>query len=80
VLAAGAAVFLAASLILEAAVRQVTLGRWFAVAGLAFLVLAILFPSRPRRRRVDGHSRAQAPTCENADDGSDNPRSATRDE
>jgi hypothetical protein len=52
------AAFLAASLILEAAFRQVTLSRWFAVAGLAFLVLAILAPSwprryhRPNRRRV----------------------------
>lgn len=46
-LAAAAAVALAVSLVLEAAVRsQVVLGRAFAVAGLVFLVLAILFPPR----------------------------------
>ena len=49
-LAAATALFLAASLILEAAFRQVTLGRVFAVAGLVFLVLAILAPSWPRTR------------------------------
>ena len=48
-LTAATALFLSASLILEAAFRQVTLGRAFAVAGLVFLVLAILAPSRPRR-------------------------------
>jgi hypothetical protein len=57
VLAAATAVFLAASLILEAAFRQVTLGRWFAVAGLVFLVLAILAPSWPRRH--SRHDRRQ---------------------
>lgn len=49
--AAAATVFLAVSLVLEAAVRsQVTLGRAFMVAGLAFLVLAILAPSWSLRR------------------------------
>jgi hypothetical protein len=56
VLAALAAFFLAASLVTETAFRgQVPLGRAFAVAGLAFLILAVLVPYRPptpRRRDV----------------------------
>jgi hypothetical protein len=56
VLAALAALFLAASLVTETAFRgQVPLGRVLAVAGLAFLVLAVLVPYRPpdpRRRDV----------------------------
>ena len=46
-LAALAALLLAASLIFEAAARQIPLGRWLAVAGLAFLILAVLVPYRP---------------------------------
>ena len=49
-LAAATAVFLAASLILETAFCEVALGRALAVAGLVFLVLAILAPSWPRTR------------------------------
>ena len=51
-LAALAALFLAASLTFEAAARQIPLGRWLAVAGLAFLVLAVLVPYRPRPPEV----------------------------
>ncbi len=49
-LAALAAVFLAASLVIETAVPSLLpLGRDLAVAGLVFLVLAVLAPYRPRR-------------------------------
>jgi len=48
VLAALAAVFLAASLVLEAAVPGGdAAGRWLAAAGLVFLVAAVLAPYRP---------------------------------
>ena len=71
-MAAATALFLAASLILEAAFRQVTLGRVFAVAGLVFLVLAILAPSwslrhsrhdrrQPVREPHFGHTRHGLP-------------------
>jgi hypothetical protein len=57
VLAALSAVFLAAALVLETAVRgHLPLGRAFAAAGLVFLVLAVLAPYQPGppslRRRV----------------------------
>ncbi len=52
-LAVLAALFLAASLISETAVRgHLTLGRGLAVAGLAFLVLAVLTPYRSRPPEV----------------------------
>ena len=46
-----AAVLLAAALILEAAGRQIMLGRWLALGGLLFLLAAILAPYRPRPDR-----------------------------
>ncbi len=53
VLAALAAVFLTASLVTETAVRSLLpLGRVFAYAGLAFLVLAVLAPYRTRPPEV----------------------------
>lgn len=58
-LAALTAVCLAAALILEAAAQQVILGRWLGLAGLVFLVAAILAPYRPRPpsgRRVLGET------------------------
>ncbi len=52
-LAALAAAFLAASLILETAFRgEITAGRVLAFAGLAFLVLAVLVPYHPRPPEV----------------------------
>ena len=52
-LAALAAVFLAASLIVEAAFRaRSPPGAWLAFAGLVFLVLAVLAPYRPRPPEV----------------------------
>lgn len=53
-LRAVAAVFLVVSLVFETAARsELAVGRGFAVAGLAFLILAILVPPRRQRPRPD---------------------------
>lgn len=59
------AVLLAVALILEAAFRQVALGQWFAVAGLAALIAAVLAPYRPHppsgRRALSLHTHVPHP-------------------
>ena len=52
---------------------------WCTAAGIVLLLFAAVFPRWPRRHG-DDRSRAQAPTCDDIEAGSDNPRSDAGDE